>query len=100
MPLLETLRAHWRWLKPHTYLFPSRLHRDCEQPITDKILWRVCTEATKRAAIRKRVTPHLLSLAGNQQLSPGCQAGGRRSRVVLRPDETPKNGVKPYDVNS
>ena len=51
--LLETLRAHWRWLKPQTYLFPSRLHRDCEQPITDKIVWRVCTEAAKRAGIRK-----------------------------------------------
>ena len=58
--LLETLRAHWRWLKPQTYLFPSRMHRDCEQPITDKIVWRACTEAAKRAGIRKRVTPHLV----------------------------------------
>ena len=58
--LLETLRAHWRWLKPRTYLFPSRLHRDAEQPITDKIVWRVCSEARKRAGIRKRVSPHLI----------------------------------------
>ena len=58
--LLETLRAHWRWLKPRTYLFPSRLHRDSEQPITDKIVWRACTEAANRAGIRKRVTPHLV----------------------------------------
>jgi integrase/recombinase XerD len=58
--LLETLRAHWRWLKPQIYLFPSRMHRDCEQPVTDKIVWRVCTEAAKRAGIRKRVTPHLV----------------------------------------
>jgi site-specific recombinase XerD len=58
--LLETLRAHWRWLKPRVYLFPSRLHRDGEQPITDKIVWRVCTEAAKRAGIRKRVSPHLV----------------------------------------
>jgi site-specific recombinase XerD len=58
--LLETLRAHWRWLKPRTYLFPSRMHRDCEQPITDKIVWRACTEAAKRAGIGKRVTPHLV----------------------------------------
>src|SRR5271169_6377766 len=58
--LLETLRAHWRWLKPRTYLFPSRLHRDSEQPITDKIVWRVCSEARKRAGIRKRVSPHLI----------------------------------------
>ena len=36
--LLETLRAHWRRLKPRTYLFPSRAHRDAEQPITDNSL--------------------------------------------------------------
>jgi integrase/recombinase XerD len=58
--LLETLCAYWRWLKPRTYLFPSRLHRDREQPITDKIVWRACAEARKRAGIRKRVTPHLI----------------------------------------
>jgi integrase/recombinase XerD len=58
--LLETLRAHWRWLKPRTYLFPSRLHRDCEQPITDKIVWRACAEARKRAGIQKKVSPHLI----------------------------------------
>ena len=34
--LLETLRAYWRWLKPETYLFPSRTLRDSEQPITDR----------------------------------------------------------------
>ena len=58
--LLETLRAYWRWLKPRTYLFPSRMHRECEQPITDRIVWRVCTEARKRAGIRKKVSPSLL----------------------------------------
>jgi len=58
--LLETLRAYWRWLKPKTYLFPSRMHRDCEQPITDKVVWRACSEARKRAGIRKRVSPHLI----------------------------------------
>lgn len=58
--LLETLRAYWRWLKPRTYLFPSRLHRDSEQPITDKMVWRACTQAAKRAGLRKRVTPHLV----------------------------------------
>ena len=58
--LLETLRAYSCWLKPRTYLFPSRMHRDREQPITDKIVWRVCTEAAKRAGIRKKVHPSLL----------------------------------------
>ena len=43
--LLETLRAYWRWLKPQTYLFPSRMHRDSEQPITDKTVWRACTRS-------------------------------------------------------
>ena len=58
--LLETLRAYWRWLKPQTYLFPSRMHRSAEQPITDKIVWRACNEAARRAGIRKPVTPHLV----------------------------------------
>ncbi|HEY1964102.1 MAG TPA: site-specific integrase [Acidobacteriaceae bacterium] len=58
--LLETLRAYWRWLKPRTFLFPSRLHPDCEQPISDKTLWHACREAAKKAGIRKRVSPHLV----------------------------------------
>ena len=58
--LLETLRAYWRWLKPRTWLFPSRMHRDNEQPITAKTVWRTCIEAAKRAGIRKRVAPHLV----------------------------------------
>ncbi len=58
--LLENLRIYWRWLKPRIYLFPSRMHRDHEQPISDKIVWRACTEAAKNAGIRKRVSPHLV----------------------------------------
>jgi integrase/recombinase XerD len=58
--LLETLRAFWLWLQPQTYLFPSRMHRDSEQPITDKTVWRACSEAARRAGIRKTVTPHLV----------------------------------------
>jgi integrase/recombinase XerD len=58
--LLQTLRAYWRWLQPQTYLFPSRTQRDSEQPITDKTVWRACTEAARRAGIAKKVTPHLL----------------------------------------
>lgn len=58
--LLENLRVYWRWLKPRTYLFPSRMHRDHEQPISDKIVWRACTQAAKKAGIRKRVSPHLV----------------------------------------
>jgi site-specific recombinase XerD len=58
--LLETLRAHWRWLKPRTYLFPSRMYRDVEQHISDKTVWNACTAVARRAGIRKRVTPHTL----------------------------------------
>jgi integrase/recombinase XerD len=58
--LLETLRAYWRWMKPRTYLFPSRMHRDCERPITGKAVWHNCTEAANKAGIRKRVSPHLI----------------------------------------
>ena len=58
--LLETLRAYWRWLNPRIYLFPSRMDRDYEQPITDKIVWRACSETARRAGIRKTVTPHLV----------------------------------------
>jgi site-specific recombinase XerD len=58
--LLETLRAHWRCLKPRTYLFPSRQYRMVEQPISDKAVWLACRNAARRADIRKRVTPHTL----------------------------------------
>ena len=58
--LLETLRAYWRWLKPRIYLFPSRMHRDSEQPITDKTVWRACSEAARGPASARRVSPHLL----------------------------------------
>jgi integrase/recombinase XerD len=58
--LLETLRVYWRWLKPRTYLFPSRRHREHEQPITDKVVWLACSEAAKRAGIRKATSPHLI----------------------------------------
>ena len=45
--LLETLRVYWRWLKPRIYLFPSRMHRDCEQPVSDKAVWLACTRPPK-----------------------------------------------------
>ena len=58
--LLDNLRVYWHWLKPRTYLFPSRLHRDHEQPISDKIVWLACTQAAKKSGIRKAVSPHLV----------------------------------------
>ena len=58
--LLENLRVYWRRLKPRTYLFPSRLYRDHEQPVSDKTVWVACTEAGKKCGLRKAVSPHLV----------------------------------------
>ena len=59
--LLETLREYWRWRKPKLYLFPTRTRRvQSEEPISDKTVWIACSEAARRAGIRKRVTPHTL----------------------------------------
>jgi site-specific recombinase XerD len=59
--LLETLREYWRWRKPKLYLFPTRtLGRRFDQPISDKTVWIACSEASRRAGIHKRVTPHTL----------------------------------------
>ena len=59
--LLETLREYWRWRKPRLYLFPTRnLQGRLDQPISDKTVWIACSEAARRAGIRKRVTPHTL----------------------------------------
>ena len=59
--LLETLREYWHWRKPRLYLFPTRTrqHR-LDQPISDKTVWIACSDAARRAGIRKRVTPHTL----------------------------------------
>jgi site-specific recombinase XerD len=58
--LLENLRVYWRWLKPRIYLFPSRVHRDQEQPISDKAVWLACSRAASNAGLRKSVSPHLV----------------------------------------
>jgi integrase/recombinase XerD len=59
--LLETLREYWRWRKSRPYLFPTRTcRRGLDQPISDKTVWIACSDAARRAGIRKRVTPHTL----------------------------------------
>jgi integrase len=53
--LLETLREYWRWRKPRLYLFPTRTCRHkLDQPISDKTVWIACSDAARRAGIRKR----------------------------------------------
>jgi site-specific recombinase XerD len=60
--LLKELREHWRRLrrKPSEWLFPGNRHHTGEKPITTKVVWQACTEAAKRAGIKKHVHPHTL----------------------------------------
>jgi integrase/recombinase XerD len=59
--LLETLREYWRWMRPKTYLFPGTVNNwRADVPITGKVVWAACRQATQRAGIQKRVYPHLL----------------------------------------
>ena len=84
--LLETLRAYWLWLQPQTYLFPSRMHRDSEQPITDKTVWRACSEAARRAEHpQDSDTPF-----GSPQL--GNPSAGSRNRSAHHPASARSRG--------
>ena len=52
--LLEALREYFRWKRPKVYLFPSTAgHRGVEQPLSDHTIWYICSEAAKRAGIKK-----------------------------------------------
>jgi len=59
--LLATLRAYYRWMQPKTWLFPGTVAGwRADKPITPKVLWEACVVAARRAALGKRVSPHLL----------------------------------------
>jgi site-specific recombinase XerD len=59
--LLATLRAHWQWMKPKTWLFPGTIHNwRADKPITPKVVWDACRTAAKRAGFEKRVSAHTL----------------------------------------
>jgi integrase/recombinase XerD len=59
--LLATLREHWRWMQPRTYLFPGTLHNwRVDRPITPKVVWDACRKAAHRAGLTKRVSAHTL----------------------------------------
>ena len=59
--LLEALREYWRWKRPKLYLFPSTEgQRGIDQPISDHTIWYICSEAAKRAGIKKRIGAHTL----------------------------------------
>jgi integrase/recombinase XerD len=59
--LLEQLRTYYGSLKRRNgWMFPSFQARRFEKPITQKAVWHVCREATRRAGITKPVHPHTL----------------------------------------
>jgi integrase len=55
--LLERLRIYWKWQKPKAWLFPSRQQQ--HSPMDGKSLRVVCTNAGRRAGIKKHVHPHV-----------------------------------------
>lgn len=56
--LTELLREYWRAYRPQgPWLFPGRT---ADEPISHRQLWRICTNAARRAGIDKHVHPHVL----------------------------------------
>ena len=55
--LLIELRAYWRSARPQLYLFPGP---DPTRPITTGTIREICRSATKKAGLKKQVTPHTL----------------------------------------
>lgn len=60
--LLDTLRQHWRGLRrrPKTWLFPGNRWHTGERPISSKVVWHACREATTRAGLGNEIHPHTL----------------------------------------
>jgi integrase/recombinase XerD len=60
--LLDEFRKHWRRLKrkPSVWLFPGNRHHTSDKPISTKVIWHACRNATKRAGIKKQVYPHTI----------------------------------------
>jgi integrase/recombinase XerD len=59
--LLDALREYFRVKRPKVYLFSSTEgERGVDQPIADNTIWYACSEAAKRAGIKKRVGAHTL----------------------------------------
>lgn len=55
--LLDELRVYWRASRPRPFLFPGS---DPHRPITPGSIALVCKSATRRAGLKKRVSPHTL----------------------------------------
>ena len=53
--LLEHLRRYWRGYRPSSWLFPGR---ELHTPLTVGAVQKVCTRASRRARLSKKVSPH------------------------------------------
>ena len=79
---LAALREYWRWKRPQDYLFPSTQgQRGIEQPISDHTIWYICSEAAKRAGIKKRMGAHILRHSFATTL---MESGTDRRTIQLR----------------
>ena len=61
--LLEALRTYWRGLrhKPTLWLFPGNRWHTSSRPVTTKVLWTACRQASVRAGLEhKHIHPHTL----------------------------------------
>jgi integrase/recombinase XerD len=59
--LLPILRVYFRWMQPHTFLFPGTVKGvRADVPITPNVVWLACRQAAQRAGITKRLSPHSL----------------------------------------
>ncbi len=61
--LLEALRTYWRGLrhKPTVWLFPGNRWHTSSRPVTTKVLWTACRQASVRAGLEhKNIHPHTL----------------------------------------
>ena len=54
--------SNWRWMRPTTFLFPGTVKGvRADVPITPNVVWLACRQASQRAGITKRLSPHSLS---------------------------------------
>ncbi len=82
--LLETLRAHWRWLKPRTCLFPSRTRLDSSSPSpTRPSGWHAPKRPTRRhpqARHSAYAAPQLGHASARSRYRPAHHPAAARSR--------------------
>src|SRR4029077_8838764 len=60
--LLDELERHSHRLRPRSsvWLFPGRHVLTSDRPITSKVIYHACKQASRRAALSKKVHPHTL----------------------------------------